>query len=178
MQWRNGNIAFIHCRKIGARPGVALIARRAYPVQGIAARILLRDHLIGRMAVAAAGHADAFDLVKGQVRDIDVEDPPGAQRFTAESAQESTGHRRGGVVVLIAIERHGQRGEPQMAAFHRRRHGAGVNDVIAQVGSGVDAGNDDVRTRAHQRVHAKVDAVRRRPHLDGDIAIFKGKGAQ
>ena len=65
-----------------------------------------------------------------------------------------------------------------MATFHRCGHGAGIDDVIAQVGTRVNAGNDDVRTRAHQRVHAEIDTVGRGAHLDGDVAIFKGKRTQ
>ena len=65
-----------------------------------------------------------------------------------------------------------------MTAFHRRGHGAGIDDVVAQVGAGINAGNHDVRTRAHQRVHAEIDTVGRGAHLDGDVAIFKGKRTQ
>ena len=58
----------------------------------------------------------------------------------------------------------------------------GVNALMRPrpdiVVSGINAGNHDVRTRAHQRVHAEIDTVGRGAHLDGDVAIFKGKRTQ
>ena len=65
-----------------------------------------------------------------------------------------------------------------MTPFHRRGHGAGVNHIIAKIWPGIDAGDHNIRPRAHQRIYAQKHAVGRRPHLDGNIAILKGKGAK
>jgi hypothetical protein len=35
------------------------------------------------MSAAAAGHADAFNLLKRQIGHIDIEDAPGTQRLAA-----------------------------------------------------------------------------------------------
>ncbi len=64
-----------------------------------------------------------------------------------------------------------------MAAFHRGRDGTGIDNIIAKIGARVDSRDHNIRARAHQRVNAEIDAVGRRAHLDGDIAIFKGERA-
>ena len=83
MERRDRDIAFIHRGKVGIRTGVVLFPRRTDPVQRIAARIFLRNDLIGRMAAAAAGNANTFYLIKRKIRDVDIENAPGTQRFAA-----------------------------------------------------------------------------------------------
>ncbi len=44
-----------------------------------------------------------------------------------------------------------------MTAFHCGSDGARVDDVIAEIGAGVNAGNHDIRTGTHQGVDAEID---------------------
>ena len=64
-----------------------------------------------------------------------------------------------------------------MTAFHGGGNGAGIDDVVAKVGPGVNARDHNIRTRPHQGVDAEVDTVRRRAHLHGDIAVVESESA-
>src|SRR3546814_594102 len=70
---------------------------------------------------------------------------------------------RGGVVVAAVMvggdQRNGHRGQVEEAAFHRRGHGAGIDDVVTEVGGVVDAGHDDVRLVLEHAGDGDVDAV-------------------
>ena len=103
MQRRNGNVTLIHRSEVGVWPGIAFISRRADPVQGIAARILLGNNLIGRMATAAARHADPFDLVQREIRHVNIEDTSGTQRLAAKRTENRAGYRGGSVIVGVAV---------------------------------------------------------------------------
>jgi DNA-nicking Smr family endonuclease len=56
-------------------------------------------------------------------------------------------------------QRHRDRGQAQAAPFHRRRDGAGVDHVVAEVGAVVDAGEDDVRIAVQHAGQRQVHAV-------------------
>ncbi|MNR36157.1 hypothetical protein D3C85_1540530 [compost metagenome] len=124
------------------------------------------------MAAAAARHANAFDLFKGQIRHVDIQNAPCAQRLAVQRAQDRTGHRSGSVIMLMSIKGNRQRREPQMAPFHCCRDRTGVDHVIAQIWACVDTRDHYIRAWAHQRINAQEHAVRRRSHLYRDIAIF------
>ncbi len=63
----------------------------------------------------------------------------------------------------LAHQRDGEGGIAKVAPFGRSRHRAGVDDIIPQIGTVVDAGHHHVRLGAHQLVDREVDAVGRRP---------------
>ncbi|MNF99969.1 hypothetical protein D3C84_828900 [compost metagenome] len=114
------------------------------------------------MAVAEARHLDPLDLTERQIRHIHVEDLIGGQRV-----QHQAPHQQGGIVsrrgeVGPAHQRDGQGGKTEVASLGRRRHCAGVDDIIPQVGTVIDAGHHHVWLGPHQLVDRQVHAVRRR----------------
>ena len=62
LQRRDRHIALFHRRKVGIRPDIKFITGRPDPVEILSARILLAEHLVGGMAAATAGNAQAFNL--------------------------------------------------------------------------------------------------------------------
>jgi hypothetical protein len=58
-------------------------------------------------------------------------------------------------------QRYGYRGNAEESALHRRRHGAGIQHVVAEVGAIVDAGNQDVGLLLEQPRDGDVHAIGR-----------------
>jgi hypothetical protein len=50
----------------------------------------------------------------------------------------------------------------QAAPLHRRRHGARIQGVVAEIAAGIDAGNDHIRQLVEQPGEGQVHAVGRR----------------
>src|SRR3546814_5618954 len=73
-------------------------------------------------------------------------------RLSLNLFEQSQRHacRRLEMLRLDRDRRHRDRRKPQMTAFHRRSDGSGVQRVVAQIGTGVDAGHDDVRLQVGQ----------------------------
>ena len=76
------------------------------------------------------------------------------------------------VVTILALvvggdQRHRHRRQAEEAAFHRRRHGAGIDHVVAEIRGVVDARHHDVRLELQHAGQRQVHAVGRRA---GDAA--------
>uniref|UniRef100_A0A914YM11 Uncharacterized protein n=1 Tax=Panagrolaimus superbus TaxID=310955 RepID=A0A914YM11_9BILA len=124
------------------------------------------------MAVAEAGDLEALDLAPRQIRHVDVEDGVSRQRIGLEPGNDLHRSARGGLemfrIVVAGNQRDRHRRQPEEATFHRRRDGAGVDHVIAEVGGIVDAGHDNVRFELEQPGQRQVHAVGRSAgHRDG-----------
>ena len=83
---------------------------------------------------------------------------------------EGGGHLEAEAAVEAVVQRararllgDGDRGQAQHDPLQRRRHGAGVGDVVAEVGAVVDAGDDQVGGEALDQAEARqAHAVHRR----------------
>jgi hypothetical protein len=64
--------------------------------------------------------------------------------------------------VVGGDKRHRHGGQSEKTSFHRRRHGSGIDHVIAQVGGVVDAGHDDVGFDIQHSRQRKMHAIGRR----------------
>ncbi len=65
-------------------------------------------------------------------------------------------------VVVSGHQRHCDSGQAEETTFHRRRHGAGIDHVVAEIGGIVDTGHDNVRLEFQQAGQRQVDAIGRR----------------
>ena len=67
------------------------------------------------------------------------------------------------VLELVALDqRDGNGRHAEQRALHRRRHGAGVRHVVAEIGAVVNARYDEHRALGQEAEHAEVHAIRRR----------------
>lgn len=65
-----------------------------------------------------------------------------------------------------------------MMVFYCCGYGVGIDDVVVQVGVGINVGNYDVWMWVYQCVYVEIDIVGWGVYLDGDVVIFKGKCMQ
>ncbi len=64
--------------------------------------------------------------------------------------------------MVVTDQRHRDRRQTKETAFHRSGHGAGIDDVVAEVRRVVDAGDDDVGLEVEQSGECEMHAVGRR----------------
>ncbi|EEF93434.1 hypothetical protein CATMIT_01937, partial [Catenibacterium mitsuokai DSM 15897] len=87
----------------------------------------------------------------------------GRQRVGAQAGDDLHRRARRGLVMAAVVigrgQRHRHRRQAQEAAFHRRGDGARIDHVVAHVGDGVDAGNDDVGFHVQHAAERHVHAV-------------------
>ena len=165
MDRRDRDMACAHCVEVGAGAGVGLRAGGANPPPLAAARVLLRDAGFGAMAMPQPAGLEATDLAPWQVGHVDVEDRVGRQRIAAQAGDDGNRRARRGLEMQAFVvggrQRHRHCRQTEEAAFHRRRHSAGINHVVAQVGGIVDAGHHDVRFQLQHAGDRHVHAVGR-----------------
>ena len=159
---------------VGDRFEVGRMARRfdhrpePEPVIIVAARIgALDDPQAAIIAQALAADADALDLVGRHRREIDVDQRPRLGLELEQRREHPLGPGFGGGErhgVAHALARIGlaerDRADAGERAFHRRRNGARISDVLGEIGAAVDPRQDhvgrrilhDVGEREHHRV--------------------------
>ena len=74
LQRGDGNVAGLNCVEIGVVATTGEITRRTYPVEDFVARVFNLLQGTCGMARAEDGGADAFDVLIGQVGDVDIEE--------------------------------------------------------------------------------------------------------
>ena len=116
------------------------------------------------------GHTIALRL---PFRHVDVEKRARRQRLP----QDRVGHHRRGarrvaeiVVAARLPQRHADAGNAEQRAFERAGDGPRIGDVVAEVPSLVDAGDDEIGQAVEDVRDGDVDAVGRRA-VDGEDAI-------
>src|SRR5450830_18585 len=161
LQRGNRDIALHHRMKVGARAAVFGIARGGDPITFLATWV---DHLQRRRgtgAMAQARELDAANMLDGQIGDIDVKHRPRRQIEGTvgfhQLARKIGGSRQ--VIQLARGQREGERGPTQEAPFKGCRHGTGIQHVISQVGTKVDARHHQIRLLIQQTVDRQVYAV-------------------
>ena len=99
----------------------------------------------------------------GQVGHVDVEDGVGGQRIGFQPGHDFDRGARGGReiagLVVGGRQRHRHRGQAEETPFHRRRHGAGIDHVVAQVGGVVDARHDDIGLHLQHPGQGQMHAI-------------------
>ncbi|OQB99423.1 MAG: hypothetical protein BWX79_03139 [Alphaproteobacteria bacterium ADurb.Bin100] len=138
----------------------------ADPVHGLATRIDLRDHRLGRVPAAQAAHLERLDLLQRQVGNVDVQQPgPGADHLLLRQLQHDFARLgpRGVEVRPAPLDlRERDCRDAEQVALHRRAHGAGVDGVVAHVGAVVDARDHQVGPVAQQAGQRDVHTIGRR----------------
>ena len=182
MQRRDRDAALGHRGEVGALL-VAVAGRVAVdPVLTPAGLLVLELELVAVDALAEPGDLDAGGLARGHV---DVEQRAAGQRHVLDLLDDPGGEGRRGVEVELAAEPEvhlarrgllgdGDRRQAEHDALERGGHGAGVGDVVAEVGAVVDARDDQLGLEAlDEPERGEADAVHGRPVgrvADGAVA--------
>ena len=150
--------------EVGAGDRQAGRRRAADPEVGDAARVAPLDQLVRVHPPAEAGDLDAFALLEGRGRDVDVDELAARQAL----GQDVAGHDRRGVAgerevgMLVVLLRDRECRAVVDDRFHRRADGARVRDVVAEVRAVVDARGDEVEAMLEVAEEGQADRVGRR----------------
>ena len=108
---------------------------------------------------ALPGHPDLFKAAAA--RHVDVQEGVAGQRTLQDFAGHAGGdfHGRPIVVGWFPAYRDGHRRNSVHGSFDRRRHGSRVGDIIAEVGAGVYARDQEVRANPKNFLQPDGDAV-------------------
>ena len=171
---RDRNEAVAHRMKIGTRPGILLGTGRPDPVDRPSARVFRLDHRFRLVAMPKPGRDHTLNLFIRQVWDVDVEDRVRCDRVRAQALNQLRRDPGRGVEETRGMrgDGYGDRRIAQKTPLGGRGHGAGIDDIVTHVGTGIDPGHDHVRFRFEQTGDRQMDAVRRRT-LYPDETIFE-----
>lgn len=110
---------------------------------------------------ALVGEACALDLADG---DVDVENRPGREPLTKDLFGEAGGKAGGGPEIALARgQTDGDAGQAEDGGFEGSRDGAGVSDIVAEIGPVIDARDDDVGPFREDLGEGQRDTVGRGP---------------
>ena len=117
--------------------------------------------------VALVGDADAFDLVRRNGGEVDIQEctlGDAGLEIVVENGAEIVGDRGEVGVFVMAVQREGDGGNPVVGPFNGGADGARVGRCRRGVGAVVDAGNYEIRNDPilFQDPHAHLHAIHRR----------------
>ena len=120
--------------------------------------------LVDDLRVGAVGEPrdlDALQLGQGFVGDVDVDERPGREEAGPGLGGEEIGHAGGGfeVDVVEGGNRDGERGNAAEESMKGSTDGSGDEDVVAEIGAGVDAGDEEVYGALDELFGGEDDAV-------------------
>ena len=166
LQRRHGNITLGDGFEVGAGSGVLLRTGGPDPVHRTPPRIVRRQDALGAMAESEPGRPQPPQGRQRHVRDVDIENECGLERALDQLPDELSGNFGGGLEVRLRVRRRAQGnrdgGQAEEAPLDGRRHGAGIEHVIAQVRAVVDPGDHHVMLVVEQAGDREVHAVGRR----------------
>jgi len=117
------------------------------------------------MPIAEARDAQAADSALRQVRHVDVQDHRVRGRSLDQPRDEIGGDARGAREIArrsgLHAQRHGDGGQAEKAPLDRRGDRPGIQHVIAEVRTVVDAGDDQIMVMVEEAGDGHMDAVRR-----------------
>src|SRR3990172_4476639 len=90
--------------EVGSGPGILLRSGRSHPENGAAAWVFGPNDAFGLVAVTESRHLDAFEIVEGYVRDVDVQDGVGRDRAVRNVAEQNPGYSRRGREIARTVE--------------------------------------------------------------------------
>jgi hypothetical protein len=174
-QRRHRDEAVLARGDVGAPGGRVLLAHRADPVIGHAARIDTLDQLVADLVPPLARDHDALDRVGEHVGEVDVDQRVRRPARLGELADHLgrmllRGRPLDRVAALHLLAQRDRR-HAEHRRFHRRGDGARVDDVLAEIAAAVDAGE------AERRLVVLEDVVDREQHAVGRRAVDREAAA-
>src|SRR4029077_14119706 len=148
----------------------------ADPIIFLAAWVGAFDDVFAVVPFALSGEAPAFNLFLRKGRNVDVQ-----QRFEGHAsfldARNQSSGKFGCYLKLEIFKRHkryGNGGNTEQGTFDSRGNRAGVDDVIAQIWSLVDSGDNQIRANGQepgqrnftQFLRGAADGERAGPHVE------------
>lgn len=161
MQRGDGDEARGAFGKIGALLAVGRLARRAYPVNLLAARVAGGHDALLVVAAAESGDFAAAQIFCGNGRDVDVPQNGFGGRLGGEAIQKLPCGFFGGrpVAVAVVVEREGDGGDAEQIGFGSGGNGARIEGIVSHVGAVVNAREHQIGVEVRQGVQGEVDAV-------------------
>ncbi len=160
--------------KVGSRTRIGGRTGGTDPQDVVSPRIRVPDHRLCPVPIPQAGRPDPGQHLRGSIRHVHVENARLAHRVGGDRPQKGEHDAERAFIVSgpLARERHRNGGVAKVATLDRGGDRAGVEDIVSEVGTGIDAGDDQIGLAPQESRQSQVDAVGRRSVDDPQTCLL------